>query len=452
LRDARAEAEVLRSATISSDIVKSKISEASHPLSSRNENHNTSAALHDLDLKKRATIQVKDQKTSAGIGKPDGVSESTRQTLIEHSDPKSGWHQCDNSRTPEGLSKLSASKGATGESKSKPLTREQIARTARIRHLSTTIPVSGESREEDPQLTGEKTTKPSEGAAIVIAGRLSTNVPSSPSRINDQHLIVQPNPQRTVEIPLPFSFQQGSLENPDDLQGLESNLQSREQMTVPSSITGLPNGELGSETGISQRDDMGSSLTGVGPELPVLRSWIGRSFEQAHQATRVSSVVDPAPLYVQQIEQGYAPVEQQVQRTIDNRPRYLEEYIKEHEMGIGPELLYLDGQSLGDGYQPWEDTPEEILLHRDNQELLFDGEASAIDPGNWKHINEDSMEQMDSLRVSDELPADFVPNNEMDYSRENLMPLDSTIGEEYQEPSYMEDISMRGFWQPRRFY
>ena len=107
---------------------------------------------------------------------------------------------------------------------------------------------------------------------------------------------------------------------------------------------------------------------------------------------------------------------------------------------------------MGDGYQPLEDTPEEVLLHRNNQALQFDVEVSAIGPGNWNHINGHRMAEMESFPVPDESLADFVPNDEMYYRRGGLLSFDTTIDEVYQEPSHVEDISMRGFWQPRRFY
>ena len=242
----------------------------------------------------------------------------TKQILIEHYDPVLGWHQRQNTKTPDSLH----SREPMQEPKGTPLSREQIAKWARIKRPYTTVPITRFTKNETyfgsrltlpehlqsaPQHQQPFQSTPSLPRIIVTDPSQSDgsmeNVPSvvNPKGLSQQARLGHASPVVSQDMKdssfVNESNKSVGANQPLKIQPLEN------QPTVPAGFNDS-SAHGYSETGQTHLSHLEPSVMECKTfGLPLRGSWVNHGQGYAPQFAQSLPLVEPAPLYFRQMRE-----------------------------------------------------------------------------------------------------------------------------------------------------
>lgn len=412
---------------------------------------------------KRAAAEILSGKENEKrpIGMNDPATRQVGQVIAEHYDPSIGWHrQQDLDRVEKSSAAPPLDVESLRESKSTPMTREQIVKNARVKRPATTIPV--ETVSEEQSLHNGKNALPSQqavsGENAGNGGRINTapiEYVLQPASVNASGTAVRGE-----------SLYQPSLENfkvmnrgndAHESYKIENNLTrrdfqptfsppqfgrwlvglSRERMAFPISRNDSP--RLGS----TELDT--ASIAGL-PARGPSRS----SFGQAPpRRPRLPTDVEPAPLYLNQIRRQFLPEQSILESDICN-------YRPEDSYGeFTPEMVpYLEEN----GYDMLEEQDyeaggfAEYSIGEDEEELEYYAEHDTNEPQAWQSIAPNDM--VEHHEPWNGLEADMSNDHEVVEGSYNDQGFAESYGVEEHgivyEDQLTEGLLIQGFWRPNR--
>jgi hypothetical protein len=299
-------------------------SSGTHPeLASRSPEQDMSRAILRPHSVKQSTELHRDSNARGNVSNQNDPTSRKRSNgpIIEHFDPQSGW---DPQASSTGPSRPTITKGMTTEvpqqPMSAPIDREQLARRARIKRPSTTLPLIR-------QAVGDQAL---EGRACIVGDKHEAKVPAeahsgkdATQRLSSRELAEvaclskstgpdgiggdlsnQGSSQRQPNGQIGTKAQVVSQNHIDD-KSRKSNISTDDEGTRLISVSRPSNVELHIAVPHPAEPNSAQASQGLGNfsflGLPVRGSWINSGRPRPLHATRFSPLVEVEPLFIRQI-------------------------------------------------------------------------------------------------------------------------------------------------------
>jgi hypothetical protein len=450
-----------------------------HPeLASRNPEQDMSKVILRPHSVKQSTELHRDSNARGNVSNQNDPTSRKRSNgpIIEHFDPQSGWHPQAGSTGP---SRPTITNGMTTEvpqqSMSAPIDREQLAKRARIKRLSTTLPFIRQVVRDQAL----------EGRACIVGDKHEAKVPAEAHSGKDA---IQGSSSRELAEVACLSKATG----PDGIGGDLSNQGSSQRQ---------PNGQIGTKAQVVPQndindksrksnistDDEGTQLLSVSRPsniephiavphpaepnsaqasqglgnfsflgLPVRGSWINSGQPRPLHATRFSPLVEVEPLFIRQIprqplresnfhcgnEPSMTGVDE-IQSSISNNGV---DFVEDYYYGITDEDQC---GNLGQRHEfPSLESYEEIENYETgdlNASNLWNLESHPVDNGgdDYDLIYDNGEEVYEQQEIAG---GGYGVDNSVQIYRQ----AEPHAGDELY--NFGEHSGMQGFWRPRHWY
>lgn len=414
----------------------------------------TPRPLHSLENDKGTAIgePTRGLNELRAIIREDPATVPHGRIIIDHYDPSLGWHQ------QQDLGRLERTSAAPAmdveslrESKSTPLSREQIAKNARVKRPATTLPVTRLPRE--PNLQGVNTDEPSQQAVSEENTKNSHLVTTAPT----EHTSQPPSVRGSETAAAGQYLSQASLERPgNEIRSSYSinNDQSLREFScnfTPPPFTRLVGGASreGAAIPISRNDT--PMLGSARPEItsitgPPIRGISRFSFEYPAYPRR-----QPEPLYLNQIQRQF-PYEEPVFEN-DNDNDQPEEHLGTLNPQIAPYLEAIDQDMLDEQDYEYHCYAEYAVEGHEEFGYVTADDTNA--PQMWQPVSQgdDTMEHHEAW---DGPEYDMGNDYEVVDDGYDGRAFAGTYGMEehgiMREDQMAEEVPMLAFWRPNRPY
>ncbi|TVY12700.1 hypothetical protein LARI1_G009340 [Lachnellula arida] len=250
-------------------------------------------------------------------GKEDSAMHVNQRIIVEHFDPKLGWHRRPGSRAQEERLSAELRRGNEREAKSTPVTREQLAQLARIKRPATTLPVvhSAElerSKKNTLLVVNQHNIGPSAGAS-------SDKQAAQEAFCGEQPIPSPPRVSNTDEgepASKDARIEETMISQPESNQPntqFAQDIVSKEGKYVPPLANFQSESKAQQTMGVRPKEIFDRTGNDSYLGLPVRGGWSTRTSTPAFQPARQSPFIGPEPLFIHHVQKTHRPREDYIQ-------------------------------------------------------------------------------------------------------------------------------------------